>query len=43
MNHSLSVNVMVIFVLLKVLLKQNKCHSRSLDLHLLFINEGLSE
>ena len=34
---------MVVFVLNKVLLKQNKSHSKSLDLHLVFINEGLPE
>ena len=34
---------LVVFVLKKVLLKQNKSHSRSLDLHLVFINEDLPE
>ena len=34
---------MIVFVLKEVSLKQNKSHSRSLDLHLVFINEGLPE
>ena len=34
---------LVVSVLKKVSLKQNKSHSRSLDLHLVFINEGLPE
>ena len=36
-------STLVVFVLKKVSLKQNKFHSRSLDLHLVFINEGLPE
>ena len=39
----LSAEKMVVFVFKKVSLKQNKSHSRSLDLHPVFINEGLPE
>ena len=33
----------VVFVLKKISLKQNKSHSRSLDLHIVYVNEGLPE
>ena len=41
-HHKVCVTV-VVLVLKKISLKQNKSHSRSLDLHLVFINEGLPE
>ena len=44
MDHSiLADSHWVVFVLKKVSLKQNKSHTRSLDLHLVFINESLPE
>ena len=36
-------SIWVVFVLKKVSLKQNKSHSRSLDLHIVYVNEGLPE
>ena len=33
----------VVFVLKKILLKQNKSHSRSLNLHIVYVNEDLPE
>ena len=35
--------VLVVFVLKKISLKQNKSHSRSLDLHIVYVNEDLPE
>ena len=39
----LKYNNLVVFVLNKVSLNQNKSHSRSLDLHIVYVNEGLPE
>ena len=35
--------MMIVFVLKEVIKNKNKSHSRSLDLHIVYVNEGFPE